>query len=189
MPINKKAQTSVITVVLLVLVGIIAISILAVFIIHTVRENTSQENINVDLSIDPTGTFYDDAVSTAKFGSLSEQSNNVQVIYIKVKSNTDNSRLSGLKFVFNTAGNSVVCTTTNIPGMFESRTYKYIAQKPDFIEMAPVVNVNGKEKTLVVMDKINIKAIDKNTNILDPRIVNLDSCSSSGLPEEKINVK
>jgi len=187
---NKRGQSNILTTVLLVLVGLVAVTILAVFIINLVRQNSQIENNKVELSIDYVGTFYD-TTNTEAGGCIVVNPGDCQsqVIYVKINSNTNNSKLSALKLVFNIDGNSVICTTSDVPNMFESRTYKYLAQKPDFVEIVPVINISGKEKSLVVVDKFDIKAINKSMNILDPKIVSLDSCSSSGLPEEKLKIK
>ena len=182
---NKKSQGSLITLVLLVMIGIVAVALVGAFIVKMVRDNTQTNNIKVELSLDPAGTFYDTATDP---DNSDPSSNQVQVNYVKIDSGGNNDQITGLKLVFYIQGNAFACTVNQIPTLLGSITYKYISQKPDSVEVYPIATISGKEKLLGMIAKTNINAINKNKNIRDPRIVSVESCSSGNLPDENVKV-
>ena len=177
----KRTQNSVIVNVLLIIIAIAAVAIVGAWIINFLNEKKQIDSIDINLSIDPVGTFYDTS-STESLGNLNSESNQVSTNYVKISMFSDSSKLSSLKLVFNSAGNSIICTTTHVPRQLESITYKYIAPKADFVEIVPVVSIGGKEKLLTVVAKSSINNVNRNINVVDSNVTSVTSCSSSGLP-------
>lgn len=145
---NKKAQSEVISTVLMILIGIIAVSIIAVFAINFVNEkkNSAKCFDTIDLVIienNPTYNCY----------NSSELGQRVQIHFSDA-----NSTLEGIKIELggsNTKGYTITSTShspnvtmfsnpndpVELPGDNEERTYKIkgVSSKPDVIRVYPIL--------------------------------------------------
>jgi hypothetical protein len=155
---NKKSQGSVLTTVLLVVVGIVAVALVSVFIINMIRENTALDNARVELSLNPAMTFY--AVAETSTGSGADPAG----AFISVTAGSRNINLKGLTIVLGYPDGSFLrCMDFTAPGELETRIYGYITsptnQKPFSVEIAPIVEINGKEKLLPVASSMDLKEV------------------------------
>jgi flagellin-like protein len=156
----KKAQSEVITTVILILIGIAAVSILSVFIINMVRSNLKGtdcfEAMNqLEINLDKGWTYYSNPTMGNKF------------VYVNVERETKNFNLTGLNLVYgddlgttkikllnNTQVTGVEYVTsptaTNniilLPGEGESKTYRIdvnsLGKKVTRVIIAPIINGN-----------------------------------------------
>jgi len=167
---NKKTQSGLIVTVLLVLVAIAAVVVLSAWIIPMVRNNLQTSGLRFDISMDRDGTFYDPDGSFTNLVGCSGCGSNQSATYIKVTRGTMGSAgsdtgasLYALKFIFQIGGKSFTYINSKVPGELESRTYYfalYGENKPDSVKIAPVVLVNGGQKTLEIADETQLRTVE-----------------------------
>jgi len=164
---NKKSQSSIIVTVLLVLIGLVAVSLVAIWIIGFVRENTAFDNAHIELTIDPAKTFiaHDFLMGSENPDTIWEDDSTMyeSVALVKVSRISGNAQLAGIKFIFTRDnGKTRTLITKFILGELESRTY-YLKDFTDsfnynLVEIAPIVQINGKERTLDVVARADLKS-------------------------------
>ena len=160
----KRSQTNIIVTILLILIAIGAVALVGSFVYKFMRENAKFDNAKVDLSID---------VSKGK----PCYNPSLSLLMLSVKRGTDTSNLTGIRFIATVNGKTEITLMTNKINGFESLQYAIpVSAKPDSIEIAPLISIDGKEKLLAVIDKsdlINstVCVITANTKMIPPPVV------------------
>jgi len=159
----RKAQTSVIVTVLLILIGILAAGFLGYWITKMIKDNISEQNIHVDLSIDRQYSFYNPSViNSMNYGCVSGCVNE-SGIYLKINRGSGSAELSGIRFIFEVGSGSLSYMNPNVPGELESKTYYfplYEGNTPTKVKIAPIAKINGKEKVLDIVDEFTLRTLD-----------------------------
>jgi len=169
--ISRLAQTNVIVVVLLVLVAIMAASALGYFIVKFVKEKTAIDNVKLELVID----------STKEKPCFNPDTFELKV-YIKRLSGDAN--LTSIKLIATySSGESVSLTNSASLAQLESNEYTLYGLEPTplSIQIAPIVSIGGKNRTLKFTDNANV--VSSTTCFSSGSTlssVNLDSSSSPG---------
>jgi len=169
---GKKAQSNIIVTVLLVLIGLVAVSLLSVWIINFVRENTAFDNASLELFIEPSGTY-----TTADY-LYNGISAGESMVFVKVRRGAGNVELSGIKFIFYKPNGRIDSyTSQTIIGELESRTYYLSNNYKNYVkvEIAPIVKVNGKEKTLAVTSSIDLNPSAVTPDVTNPAFISINS--------------
>jgi hypothetical protein len=185
----KKTQTSIIVTVLLVLISITAVVVFSVWILPLIRDSMAASKINVDISIDRSGTFYNEVTNLDCGGLGPLDCIDQPRTYVKInRGSSESNALYAIKFIFHKGTDTFIYTNKRVPDIIESRTYSFMlsgVNKPDYVEIVPVVMINQKEKTLDIVDKANIGT----DSIIVPKY-KLEECSipvsfaSNNLPPE-----
>jgi hypothetical protein len=174
---NKRSQSSIIVTVLLVLVSIAAVVLLSAWVIPMVRDNLAASALHVDISMDRDGTFYNDNTNLACPFIPATQCVSDSKTYVMIKRGTsDTTPLYAIKFIFKVGAQSLVYINKNIPAPAEYRTYSFAlvgVNKPTSVQIAPVVLVNGAQKTLDIIDTVDLRT--DSSSVLRYK---LESCSS-----------
>ncbi|MBM3247708.1 hypothetical protein FJZ17_04190 [Candidatus Pacearchaeota archaeon] len=153
---SKKSQSNIIVTVLLVLVGLVAVGILASWIIGFARTNTEITNARIELNLDASNSFNGLAcIGPCAAGGEDKTS------FVRVTRGSGNVELTGISFVFSFNGETKVSETRQrLPGELEYKTYykSYNSDEayPDSVEIAPIIEINGKEKVLPVVSKVKL---------------------------------
>jgi hypothetical protein len=158
---SKKSQSSIIITILLILICLTGISILAAWIIPMIKDNLAEAGANAKIYLNEEGTFYNENIfSDAE--CMYEGCIPSPLTYVKVGRNQDESDLVGIKFIFKKGDKTFIYLNKKIPNNLEFKTYAFQLigeNKTDSVSIAPIVLVNGKEKTLSIADTLQLKTL------------------------------
>lgn len=186
---SKKSQEGIIVTILLILIAIAAVTVLAMWKIPMIKNNLAASNININIYIDKGSTFYNDRAGDWDCGGLYNCVKEPRT-YVKVVRGADNAELYAIKFVFTKGTKTYMYLNTNVPQEIESRIYSFMLygeNKSDYVEIAPVVLVNGKQKTLPASEKADLRTSDAIISRDYLEMCSIPLASSSGeIPPEPI---
>jgi len=169
---NRKSQGSLLVTVLLVVIGIAAVVIIGGFVMNFMKENL-QTPQNVDISID---REYPPSYSAS----------NQRVIFT-VQRGSDDANLTGIKIIIVSNGASASSENYIVPGVYERNTYvsDVFPNKPDYIEIAPIIQVGNENKVLAVADKCDITEFFRSVTMSE--LNTISGSSGFDLPPEPGN--
>ena len=138
---GKKAVSTIIATVLIILITVAALTIIWAMVLPTINSSLSGIDISGDVSILTQGYTYWDS------------SNNV--ICTQVKNNKGD--LTGIDIVFSVDGNAYQKKVAPVPETNAAKTYCFLSKvgKPDKISVAPIVKSGNTEKLLSITASIN----------------------------------
>jgi hypothetical protein len=186
---EKKAQTSLIVTVLLILIAIAGVVLIASWVIPLIKENLSNANMPVGISIDREGSFYNTGTVTCEAWNQ-DMCDGVSDprTYVKVdRVASDNSKLVGIKFIFSVGSSNIVYINKNVPAPSEYRTYVFAlsgASQPSSVKIAPVILSGSNEKTLEVSDEASLSLVNTIISLEKLEYCSTLISSTSDLPAE-----
>jgi len=143
---TKKGLSDVVTNVLLVMLTMVIVGLVAVFIFNFINSNTiSLSDLNLDLR--KVEAYYNNAPVSSMVMNAQEFT---ETTYVSVERGSDETNLTGLKFIFSIDGNSFECIRRNVPNVLETTVYAFkssiFGKMPNKVEVVPLVMVGKKER-------------------------------------------
>lgn len=172
---QKRAQTSIITMVILIIIGIAGVAVLSAFVFPMIKQSLEARDINPEISIVEDGTFYNNQAGLAANSGCSSGCLDKLKVYVKLKRGSSSDILNSLRFIFLSDGETTTYYSYKIPEMLEERTYYFEltnVKALDEVRLAPVVLIKGSQKGLDVISDVVLK-LDNNKKLP----TNVESCS------------
>lgn len=163
---SKKAQSEVITTVLLILIALAGIAVVSVFIIGMVKDRLGSTECfktvgQLSLNLDEGMTYYDSATSTV-FVSVDRKQENFNLTGMLVSVKSDSSaKAFKVKFIGSDTGVSMYQSPASpivLPGLGERRTYEISVAGAGLgtIKKVAIAPIIGKDKQCDAVDEREI---------------------------------
>lgn len=144
---NKKGLSDLVNTVLLVVLTIVVIGVVSIFVFDLLKRD-SFELSSINFNFGKIEAHYNNEPVPSQVINANEFK---ETVYVSVERGVDNINLTGFKFIFSVGGNSYSCIRKNVPNNLETTTYAFKSsifnQKPEKVEVIPIVRFESKEKT------------------------------------------